>query len=137
METHVHILVFKPLNGQRRENLEFRTTVNGGIGGTNVDDDPLVKAGITRPAAMDLRKDLASEQDRLKEFYSNYLTRKTKKGDSYDDSHSPLYIAFLPRYYILGFHQGIQGNNSTLLQTIGWGDYNNGGANGTFDPLAE
>jgi hypothetical protein len=22
-----------------------------------------------------------------------------------------------------------------LLQTIGWGDYNNGGANGTFDPL--
>jgi hypothetical protein len=73
----------------------------------------------------------------MKEFYSNYLTRKTKKGDSYDDSHSPLYIAFLPRYYILGFHQGIQGNNSTLLQTIGWGDYNNGGANGTFDPLAE
>ena len=130
-------LGFKPLNGQRRENFEFRTTVNGGIGGTNVDDDPLVKAGITRPAAMDLRKDLASEQDRLKEFYSNYLTRKTKKGDSYDDSHSPLYIAFLPRYYILGFHQGIQGNNSTLLQTIGWGDYNNGGANGTFDPLAE
>ena len=60
-------LGFKPLNGQRRENLEFRTTVNGGIGGTNVDDDPLVKAGITRPAAMDLRKDLASEQDRLKE----------------------------------------------------------------------
>ena len=55
---------------------------SGGIGGTNVDDDPLVKAGITRPAAMDLRKDLASEQDRLKEFYSNYLPRKTKKGDS-------------------------------------------------------
>ena len=24
-------LGFKPLNGQRRENLEFRTTVNGGI----------------------------------------------------------------------------------------------------------
>ncbi len=29
--------------------------------------------------------------------------------------------------------------NSTkgIQQTIGWEDYNNGGANGTFDPLAE
>ena len=28
-------------------------------------------------------------------------------------------------------------SNQTLPQTIGWGDYNNGGENGTFDPLAE
>ena len=25
--------------------------------------------------------------------------------------------------------------NKALPQTIGWGDYNNGGANGTFDPM--
>jgi len=34
-------------------------------------------------------------------------------------------------------NQGAQGANSAVQQTIGWGDYNNGGANGTFDPLAE
>lgn len=130
-------LGFKPMNGQRREILEFRTTANGGVGGTTVDSDPLVKAGVTRPAGMDLTKDLASQQDVLKEFYQANLIRKTKKGDSYDDSHSELYIKFEPRYYILGFNQGIQSNNKTLLQTIGWGDYNNGGSTGTFDPLAE
>lgn len=134
-------LGFKPLNGQRRENLEFRVNIDGGsgvgVGGTTVDSDPLVKAGVTRPAAMDLRKELTNEQERLKTFYEANLTRKTKKGDSYNDSHSELYITFLPRYYFLGFNQGIQGNNSTLQQTIGWGDYMNGGSNGTFDPLAE
>ena len=44
---------------------------------------------------------------------------------------------FLPRYYFLGFAEGAQKANQTLPQTIGWADYNNGGANGTFDPLAE
>ena len=73
----------------------------------------------------------------MKEFYDTYLIRKKKKGDSYDDSHSELYVTFLPRYYLLGFNQGIQSNNDALPQTIGWGDYLNGGANGTFDPLAE
>ena len=134
-------LGFKPMNGQRRENLEFRVNIDGGngvgVGGTTVDSDPLVKVGVTRPAAMDLRKDLAGEQERLKAFYKDNLIRKTKKGDSYDDSHSELYVTFLPRYYLLGFNQGIQSNNDALPQTIGWGDYLNGGANGTFDPLAE
>ena len=134
-------LGFKPMNGQRRENLEFRVNIDGGngvgVGGTTVDSDPLVKVGVTRPAALDLRKDLAGEQDRLKAFYKDNLIRKTKKGDSYDDSHSELYVTFLPRYYLLGFNQGIQSNNDALPQTIGWGDYLNGGANGTFDPLAE
>ena len=44
---------------------------------------------------------------------------------------------FYPKYYLLGLYQGAQSANPALLQTIGWGDYMNGGANGTFDPLAE
>lgn len=42
-----------------------------------------------------------------------------------------------PKYYFLGLYQSAQSANSTLKQTIGWGDYMNGGSNGTFDPLAE
>ena len=47
------------------------------------------------------------------------------------------YINYLPKYYFLGFTQGVSAHNQGLLQTIGWEDYNNGGALGTFDPLAE
>lgn len=135
-------LGFKELNGQRRENLEFRVKIDAGkgagIGGTTFDSDPLTVAGVTRPAAIDLRnEDIETQLNALKNFYEVNLTRKTKKGDSYDDSHAELYMKFYPHYYLLGFNQGIQGNNATLLQTIGWGDYMNGGANGTFDPLAE
>lgn len=134
-------LGFTPLNGQRRENLEFRAKVDNGqgegIGGTTMASDPLTVAGVTRPAALDLRNDLSAQVEELAAFYNSYLTRKTKKGDSYDSSQAPLYIKFLPRYYLLGFNQGIQSNATTLLQTIGWGDYMNGGGPGTFDPLAE
>lgn len=44
---------------------------------------------------------------------------------------------FRPKYYFLGFTSATSNANKALPQTIGWGDYNNGGANGTFDPLAE
>lgn len=86
-----------------------------------------------------IKKTSLSEQlTALKEgFYDKYLVRKTKKGDSYDSNNSPLYIQFQPHYYILGLTQSAQTNNPTLEQTVGWEDYNNGGANGTFDPLAE
>lgn len=134
-------LGFTPLNGQRRENLEFRAKVNNGqgegIGGTTMASDPLTVAGVTRPAALDMRKDLSTQVEGLATFYNTNLVRKTKKGDAYDASQAELYIEFLPRYYFLGFNQGIQSNATTLLQTIGWGDYMNGGSNGTFDPLAE
>ena len=39
--------------------------------------------------------------------------------------------------YLLGFSSGAQSSNKGLPQNIGWQDYNNGGAMGTFDPLAE
>ena len=46
-------------------------------------------------------------------------------------------MKFYPKYYFLGLYQSAQSANSTLKQTIGWGDYMNGGSNGTFDPVAE
>lgn len=93
-----------------------------GIGETTFNSDPLIVANVTRPAAIDLRKEnLATQLADLKSFYEENLIRKTKKGDSYNDNHAELYMMFYPRYYFLGFNQGIQGNNSTLEQTIGWG----------------
>lgn len=137
-------LGFKQLNGQRRDNLEFRVSSaheSKGLGGTSweingVNPDPL--KDVTRPDALDLRQaDISSQQNKLVEFYNTYLTRKMKKGDAYTTDHTPKYMNFLPRYYFLGFAEGAQKANQTLPQTIGWADYNNGGANGTFDPLAE
>lgn len=131
-----------PLNGTRRDNMEFRVndSHNNGLGGSKfgadgTNPDPI--ASVTRPAALDLRKPLSGQMDALKAFYSANLERARKKGDSYDSDHSELYMNFRPKYYFLGFSQGASSNNIGLLQNIGWADYNNGGALGTFDPLAE
>lgn len=135
-------LGFTPLNGQRRDNLEFRVKAdyNGGLGdiqwgkdGEN--PDPL--KDVARPKAVDLREGLQGQLETLSGFYNQYLERNKKKGDSYDVNHSELFMRFLPKYYFLGFAQGAQSVNTALPQNIGWGDYNNGGSAGTFDPLAE
>ena len=47
------------------------------------------------------------------------------------------FVTFLPKYYFIGFTQGAMNRNINLPQTIGWENTNQGGANGTFDPLAE
>ena len=137
-------LGFKPLNGQRRENMEFRVseeTVKQGLGGTTINDDPLVfelnDQEISRPAAIDLRYDLADQCNKMKNFYSEFLVRKTKKGDSYTSDHMEEYMHFFAKYYFLGLPQAAQASDGGLEQTIGWEDYNKGGANGTFDPLAD
>lgn len=131
-----------PLNGQRRENLEFRvkSTHNGGLGGSEysasgADPDPL--ANVARPAGVDLRQPLDAQLQTLAAWYNDNIERNTKKGDSYDSNHSPLYIQYQPYYYFAGLAQGAQIANQGLPQNIGWADYNNGGAPGTFDPLAE
>lgn len=133
---------FIPLNGQRRDNIEYRVRNehSNGLGGNSwaiggQNPDPL--KDVKRPDALDLSKDIATAQDKLKEFYDTYLIRKKKKGDSYDSNKGELYMTFYPYYYFLGFVQNAQSANPTLKQTVGWGDYMNGGANGTFDPLAE
>ena len=132
-------LGFKPLNGQRRENIEFRVADSFGIGGTTAadGDDPLKKAGVERCPAVDLRQDLAPQLETLKTWYKANLVRKDWKGDSWSSNKVKLYIKFLPKYYLMGIPRGAQSNMKSAAQTIGWDDYNNGGAPGTFDPLAE
>lgn len=131
-----------PLNGQRRENLEFRVKAshNNGLGGSEygvngADPDPL--ANVERCAAVDLRQPLDEQLEVLAQWYGDNIERNKKKGDAYDSSHSELFISFLPYYYFAGLTQGAQIANQGLPQNIGWADYNNGGAAGTFDPLAE
>lgn len=133
---------FTPLNGQRRDNIEYRVKndYSNGLGGNSSgigEDDPDPLKDVERPNALDLSKDITNAQNDLKKFYDDYLIRKKKKGDSYDSNKGELYMTFYPRYYLLGLVQGAQSANPTLKQTIGWGDYMSGGANGTFDPLAE
>lgn len=126
----------KPLNGQRRENMVFRVADSFGTGGTTADTDPL--KNVARPDGVDLRltgNQLKAQMDNLAAWYRTHLVRQTKKGDSYDQNHISEYINFRPKYYFLGFSQGVSSANANLPQTCGWVDYNTGSL-GTFDPLA-
>lgn len=145
-----------PLNGQRRENLQFRIKVGAGTGGNSwavgaANPDPLFtmlsigpdpdkqKQYLTKRStfAMTLRDSASIEQKKLLPFYTNYLTRKTILGDGRSSTQAMLYVDFLPRYYFLGLTSGAQSNNIALPQTIGWENSRANGAQGTFDPLAE
>ena len=131
-------LGFTPMNGQRRERVEFRTGNQFGVGTQFWDGDPLVKAGVERPAGVDFRKaDIDSQLTTLKEWYAANLVPQYKYSDGQDAQKNLEYINFLPKYYFLGLSSGAQNANTGLPQTIGWQDYNNGGEPGTFDPLAE
>ena len=92
-------------------------------------------AAASRPVSADLRD--ATTLSALQTWYATNLTIEEKKGDARDASQNDEYITFRPNYYFLGLSSGAQNNNKHVLQTIGWQDYNNGGSNGTFDPLAE
>ncbi|WP_297061163.1 RagB/SusD family nutrient uptake outer membrane protein [uncultured Duncaniella sp.] len=149
-------LGFAPLNGTRRERIEFRVKANfnGGLGKEKweikeetvdgvkvkkrINPDPL--ADVKRPAAVKLQEGNANKLqqsfDKLNEFYDTYLERNDRPGDGLTSAHTNLYIKFLPKYYIIGFGASME-KNSALPQNIGWEDLNNGGAPGTFDPLAE
>ena len=131
-------LGFKQFNGQRRESMQFQTKIDFGVGGTTYDSDPLQKAGVVRPDGVDFRKaDIATQLADLETWYAANLTTNYRAGDGYDQQKNLKYITFRPKYYLLGIPYGAQTHNSQLPQTIGWQDYNNGGANGTFDPLAD
>ena len=132
-------LGFKPMNGQRRENMEYRVADKFGVGGTTYDSDPLLKEipQAERDAvAVDLRQELGPQLATLATWYKQNLVRKLKKGDARDANHVDETIKFFPKYYFLGLATSAASANKSLPQTIGWGDYNNGGSNGTFDPLA-
>jgi len=162
-------LGFKPFNGQRRENMEFRLRDELGNGSTTKASDPLDKFitfykqlvaendatdeypdyfaengfgalpsdvnYLTERVSVDLRQSLDEQTQQLKTFYQQYLVRKLKKGDSYDSNQLPKQMHYFAKYYFLGLPQGALNTDQGLLQTIGWDDSNNGGANGTFDPL--
>jgi hypothetical protein len=131
-------LGFKAFNGQRRERIEFRVADKYGVGTTQWDGDPLLKAGTERPEGVNFSKgDMNEQLEALKAWYQDNLVVKEGKGDGRDSQHNDLYINFRPYYYFLGLSSGVQNSNKALPQTIGWQDYNNGGAAGTFDPLAE
>jgi len=131
-------LGFTPMNGQRRERIEFRTADKYGVGTAYWDGDPLVKAGVVRPDGVDFRQaDIQTQLTTLKTWYSENLVAQVKNGDGQDSQHNLEYINFRPKYYLLGLSSGAQNANKGLPQTIGWQDYNNGGSMGTFDPLAE
>ena len=131
-------LGFTPFNGQRRENIEFRTGNQFGVGTTQWDGDPLLKAGVERPAGVNFNHpDTEDQLAALKLWYNTNLVTQYKMGDGRDSQHNAEYITFRPKYYLLGLSSGAQSHNKKLPQTIGWQDYNNGGAPGTFDPLAE
>ena len=152
-------LGYPQMNGQRRDNFEYmvKEDYNNGLGGREypVSDnyvqenpDPLcgiaygtdgktLESGERAAAAIDLREPMVNQQNTLKAFYDKYLTYKKKKGDSFDNNHAELYFNYRPNYYFLGLTQDAMSKNPSVEQTIGWGDHNHGGANGTFDPLAE
>lgn len=139
----------KPLNNQRRENLEFCLKEPYSIGGTSFGADgsnpdplfngssPILTQNERDSYSMDLRNEITTEQEKLKTFYQTYLVRKLKKGDARTSDKINLYIDFKPYYYFMGLSSGALNNNSGIEQTIGWTDSNKGGAAGTFDPLAE
>ncbi len=131
-------LGFKQWNGQRRENVQFKTAEKYGIGQDQWDGDPLLAAGTVRPDGVNFgAADFDTQLANLKTWYNDNLVTDYKTGDGYDQNRNPYYINFRPKYYLLGFNYGVQNQNPNLPQTIGWQDANNGGANGTFDPLAE
>ena len=160
-------LGFKPFVGQRRDEFVFRLQnkynyTDGTSGrtwpftaGDNTEKkdatnpDPVLKAsmgGLTRAErdayAVDLsetivKKPLEEQLENLKSFYDQFLVRKKIKGDAYDSNNTPLTMTWNARYYFWGYTQQEQINNPELPQTVGWEDYNKGGANGTYDPLAE
>ena len=140
-------LGFKPFNGQRRErffyqvNWENTNKYSVESSRQDYDKDPLLEYLNTkeesRPAGVDLRQDLTQQLQDLKEWYKTYLVYTERPGDDRNSDYSKKHILFLPKYYFLGFKQGVSAHNIGLYQTIGWEDFNNGGALGTFDPLAE
>ncbi|MDR0988428.1 MAG: RagB/SusD family nutrient uptake outer membrane protein [Prevotellaceae bacterium] len=136
----------EPLNGKRRKGIEIQLQ-SGFLADEKNGSDPL-EANETAKAARDASVlDLMAAQitpvdpenigtatpsEKLAGFYTTYLHRLDRVADSESQ-----YINFHPEYYILGLPDNMQYNNPKLQQTVGWGDYMNGGADGTFDPLAE
>lgn len=141
-------LGFNAFNGQRRENYEFYATTNEDldadgikdplIGGINTEDDPIVAAGVARPAGINLNDATDTDWEALKAWYDQNLASRKFSGDDYHDQTGVSFtINFRPQYYFLGLAGRGINNNTTLEQTIGWTNPKQNDTAGTFDPLAE
>jgi hypothetical protein len=99
-----------------------------------------------RPAALNLTEVMTVDESgedpvyantrvkALADFYQENFKRKNLNTDTNDETVIPTYKIHC---YIFGFKKNAMQNNVSLEQNIGWGDYWKGGADGTFDPLAE
>ena len=134
-------LGFKAFNGQRREAIEFRLADKYGVGTTLWNGDPLINTKLAGHADSPLdsvaKEYIAAHTDVKLADAKNLPEVVYAAENGRDSQHNDLYMNFRPKYYFLGLSSGAQNANKGLPQTIGWQDYNNGGANGTFDPLAE
>jgi hypothetical protein len=132
-----------PLNGTNRTGIEVAVAASYEPGTqetvANHADDPIYQYRPT--AALNLMSDTinpaisGTSMYNLCNFYNYYLTRKSTSVDIVNSTVYP--ITFLPQYYFIGLRYSAQEMNVTLKQTIGWADFENGGANGTYDPLAQ
>lgn len=142
-------LGFTPLNGQRRHEIilyakDMTATEAEGSdplktyrpvdtnGNTFALD--LTESMKTDPATGAVVSDTNGRVEAMMNFYKTYLERKNYRADGNSDDNV---IKFRPEYYFIGLKNSAMQNNATLYQTIGWVDYNHGGSDGTFDPLAE
>jgi hypothetical protein len=130
-------LGFKPFNGQRCESFIYKINDKYGMASDDTyDKDPLLAAKTERPKGVNLTQDLADQLAALKTWYEANLTWQLRQSGRYSD-HSLKTIYFNPRNYFLGLKANVSQKNVGIYQTVGWEDVNNGGAMGTFDPLAE
>lgn len=130
-------LGFKPFNGQRCESFIYKINDKYGMASDDTyDKDPLLAAKTERPKGVNLTQDLADQLAALKTWYEENLTWQLRQSGRYSD-HSLKTIYFNPRNYFLGLKANVSQKNVGIYQTVGWEDVNNGGAMGTFDPLAE
>ena len=78
-------LGFTQLNGQRRDNMQFRVNDSYGLGTELPTGDPLKIAGEVRCAALNYKTDdLDAQTSVLQTWYSTHLTRKRTLGDGRD-----------------------------------------------------
>ena len=92
--------------------------------------DPILAAGVDRPAPLNLMQRTEAAEQQLADFYNANLERK----DRLEDNNTDKVPTFQKNYYFLGLCYSAMYNAAALVQTIGWEDYSHGG-DGKYDPV--
>lgn len=93
--------------------------------------DPLTATDRTILIDPDNAGTFAAQIQALKNLYNAKFVMTPLDKEMDLDGSTPVNINFRSNYYLSGIKQDILANNTWLLQTAGWQDYN--GAMGTFD----